>query len=66
MQITVNGKTIEIKEDTSLLDLLESKKLKPNTVVVEFNKEILNKNSFANVQLKNNDVLEIIHFVGGG
>ncbi len=64
--ITVNGKVYDIWEGTSLLSLLENLDIEPGRVAVEHNMEIVNKNDFNDIVLKENDTLEIITFVGGG
>ena len=35
-------------------------------VAIELNREIIDKNRIRNMKLKNNDVIEIVHFIGGG
>ena len=35
-------------------------------VAIELNKKILNKSKIDKIFLKNNDKLEIVHFIGGG
>ena len=65
--LTVNGARREIPESWSLADLLVSLGLDPRLVVIEHNGAILrDRDSFTRVQLARDDVLEIVHFVGGG
>ena len=35
-------------------------------VAIELNKKILNKSKINKIFLKNNDKIEIVHFIGGG
>ena len=35
-------------------------------VLIEFNKEIINKKDIKKIKLKNDDIIEIVHFIGGG
>jgi len=35
-------------------------------VAIELNKEIINKKEIKKIKLENNDVIEIVHFIGGG
>ena len=42
------------------------KEIKIGTIVVEYNGIILDKNKYNEVTIKDNDVIEIISFVGGG
>jgi thiamine biosynthesis protein ThiS len=64
--ITLNGKQRDIPEGQRVSDLLADLELQERLVVVEHNKSILPRNSYADVILEDGDVLEIVHFVGGG
>ena len=66
MRIKVNGKEYSIREGTSILSLLNKLNIDPSRVVVEYNKEIIERNDLGNILLKDKDSLEIITFVGGG
>ena len=61
----VNGKDVEFKEGTTILDILESYKLNKNTVVVEINFNILEEELYSYIA-DEEDIVEIISFVGGG
>jgi thiazole synthase len=64
--VQVNGKSREIAAGLSVGGLLESLGLNPALVVVERNREILARSSHTQVILEGGDVLEFVHFVGGG
>ena len=65
--LTINGARREIPETWSLADLLVSLELDPRLVVIEHNGTILrDRGSFPSVTLARDDILEIVHFVGGG
>ncbi|HLA14973.1 MAG TPA: sulfur carrier protein ThiS [Gemmatimonadaceae bacterium] len=65
--LTINGARREIPETWSLADLLVSLELDPRLVVIEHNGTILrDRDSFPSVTLARDDILEIVHFVGGG
>jgi thiamine biosynthesis protein ThiS len=65
--VTVNGDERLIPLGRTLGDLLREHELDPRMVVVERNREILrDRESFDRLVLENGDVLEIVHFVGGG
>ncbi|WP_031480363.1 sulfur carrier protein ThiS [Maridesulfovibrio frigidus] len=66
MNVTVNGIETEILDQMSVFNLLESKQITADTVVVELNKEIVPSNNFENVMLNDGDHLEVLRFVGGG
>jgi|TARA_B110000881_G_C18412725_1_gene431821 sulfur carrier protein len=65
-KIQLNGRKITIKRKISVLDLLRRYKLDKKKVAIELNGKIINKNSYANKEVKNNDKFEIVHFIGGG
>ena len=66
MKIQLNGESKTISEKTTVHNLLEEHKLQPERVVVELNKEILNKNDFITTFLSEGDSVEVIQFVPGG
>ena len=62
----LNGKSIDLKEDISVEQLLKDYDLNPQKVVVEVNMEILDDEVYSTYLLKNEDTVEVISFVGGG
>jgi thiamine biosynthesis protein ThiS len=65
--LTVNGDPRSVAAGTSLSDLLASLKLDPRLVVIEHNRTILrDRDAYPSIALAAGDVLEIVHFVGGG
>ena len=66
MTIVLNGKKEVLEQQKSIRDLLISKSIDPNTVIVEYNGDIVKREEWANIILKENDVLEVLRFVGGG
>ncbi len=65
MKIKINGEETTTAEGLSLLDLLAEQGFKPESVVVELNAVVVERD-FAAVTLKDGDSLEVLHFVGGG
>jgi sulfur carrier protein len=65
-KIQLNGKKISIKSNFSIKDLLKKYKLTDKKVAIEHNGSIIPKVSYKNKYLKNNDKVEIVHFIGGG
>lgn len=49
-----------------LTDYLASKGIRPETVAVEINLNIIDKNRYAETLLRAGDEVEIVRFVGGG
>jgi thiamine biosynthesis protein ThiS len=66
INITLNGNACALEQPMNILSLLETMKVPPGSVVVERNREILHRNMFDRVILKDGDELELIRFVGGG
>lgn len=64
--VKVNGKDYNFKENTSISDLLQSIGVKKDVVVVEVNLEIIENEMYDNYILKEDDIIEVIRFVGGG
>ena len=67
MELTINGKTVILPEEaTTLSRFLEAKGLNPLMLVVEYNGEILARDTYDAVQLQPGDVLEIVQMMAGG
>ena len=66
IKITVNGKQMTVKFKFSLKNLIDKLKLPLNKVAIEVNREIINKKNINKIILKNNDKIEVVHFIGGG
>jgi len=64
--LQVNGREQVVAAGLTVRGLLEKLELIPATVVVEWNREILDRRRFDEVILNDGDALEIVHFVGGG
>ena len=62
----VNGKDVLFQNNKTVLDLLRDYNLNKDRVVVEINLEILDNEQYENYILREDDVIEIIRFVGGG
>ena len=62
----LNGKTVDVKEEISVEQILKDYDLNPQKVVVEVNMEILDDEVYSTYLLKNEDTVEVISFVGGG
>ncbi|MFT3784592.1 MAG: sulfur carrier protein ThiS [Tepidisphaeraceae bacterium] len=65
MTITVNGQPQEITPGTTVLTLLEARKLPPDKVAIELNRRLLRSEKYT-AELKDGDAIEIVTFVGGG
>mgnify|MGYP001321307001 FL=1 len=65
-KIQLNGKKVVIKTNYSISDLLKKYKLSKKKIAIEHNGVIIPKTNFKNRYLKDNDKIEIVHFIGGG
>ena len=62
----INGKHTKLPEGTTILDYLEQNHYVLAQIAVEHNYVILDKEDYAKVVLKDDDILEIVSFMGGG
>lgn len=66
IRVRVNGEDRELPAGLSVVELLERLDLEPGLVVVERNREILERARYGGVPVEQGDTLELVHFVGGG
>jgi thiamine biosynthesis protein ThiS len=66
IRVTLNGDARDIRAGRSVEALLTELGLHPRLVVVEHNREILDRGRFGEVEVRDGDTLEVVHFVGGG
>ena len=66
IKIKVNGKLRLINEDSSALNVIKNLKIPLKKVAIELNQEIVDKKKLNKINLKKNDKIEIVHFIGGG
>ncbi|MDQ6654047.1 MAG: sulfur carrier protein ThiS [Acidobacteriota bacterium] len=66
MQIQVNGEPRDVDENLSLSELIAGLSLKPEQIAVELNRKVLRRLDWPGTTLRNDDKIEIVHFVGGG
>ena len=66
IKIRVNGKVKSISDNYSVSDLVKNLKIPMKKVAIELNQEIIDKKNISNINLKKNDKIEIVHFIGGG
>jgi len=66
IKIRINGKIKSINQFSRLDKLVYDLNVPINKVAIEHNRKIINKKKIKNIKLKNNDIVEIVHFIGGG
>ena len=62
----VNGTVVSLEKNMSLHDYLTAQKFDLRLVAVELNGKLVPKSAYATVILSDEDLLEIVRFVGGG
>jgi sulfur carrier protein len=66
MQLFVNGEAREVPAGTTVRGLVELLGLTEGPVAVERNREVVPRAEHPTTLLHDADVIEIVHFVGGG
>jgi sulfur carrier protein len=66
MHILINGEKRQIIKQFNLFELLQEFNLPTERVAIELNQQVVRKRDWENIQIKDDDKLEIVHFVGGG
>ena len=66
IKIKVNGKVKSILDNYTVSDLVKNLKIPLKKVAIELNQEIIDKKNINKISLKKNDIIEIVHFIGGG
>ena len=64
--VRLNGRDRNIDIGHTVLTLLAELDLQPGMVVVELNREILERERYADIEVNDGDSFELVHFVGGG
>ena len=66
LEIVLNGDPRRVPGPSTLEGLLAHLGLDPRTVVVEHNRRIVRRPQLGEAELATGDVVELVHFVGGG
>ena len=66
MLVKVNGKFVEIEENSNIENLLEKLDIPKVRVAVELNGEAVSNSELLSKVLSDQDVLEIVRAIGGG
>ena len=67
MYLIVNGHRYDnLEDDMTMSELLDYLKLPAKKIAVERNREIISKSTYNTARLNDGDIMEIIHFIGGG
>ena len=66
MRVYVNGESRELSGTPSLAELITQLDLPAARIAVEVNREVVRRADWSSTMLKEDDRIEIVHFVGGG
>lgn len=66
MKLTVNGEKMDAPDGLTIEGLVAHLKLDEGPVAVERNREVVPRAEHATTRLEDGDVVEVVHFVGGG
>jgi len=66
MNIVVNGNSQIVEDSCTAAQLVESMGISGGRIAMEVNQEIVPRSTYQTYQFQANDVVEIVHAVGGG
>ena len=66
IKIRLNGKIVQIDNNETLQKIVKRLNLPLNKVAIELNKKIIDKKKLDIIKLNKNDIIEVVHFIGGG
>lgn len=66
IKIEVNGKEIEINENSTVQDFIIERKVIGTMFVIEKNLKIVQKNDYLTEKIAEGDKIELVGFFGGG
>ena len=66
ISVQVNGEARSIASARTIADMLREIGIDPRKVAVERNREVVPRSGFDEVEVRDGDSFEIVHFVGGG
>lgn len=62
----VNGEQIQLTKATTLEEFLKEQGYNIQRIAIERNDEIVPRENFYDVMLSDSDIIEVVHFMGGG
>ncbi|MCM3872092.1 MAG: sulfur carrier protein ThiS [Pyrinomonadaceae bacterium] len=66
MNLLINGEDREVADNLALDKLITQLDLTPERIAIELNQNVVRRADWVSTVLKENDRVEIVHFVGGG
>jgi len=66
LRIQVNGQPRNVEDQLNLAELIAILSLKPEQIAIELNQTVIRRGQWQATTLRDDDKVEIVHFVGGG
>jgi thiamine biosynthesis protein ThiS len=66
LRVYVNGEAREFSSPLSLDQLIAELDLPPARIAVELNRTVVRRSEWSTTELRDDDRIEVVHFVGGG
>ncbi len=66
IEIQLNGQIHKFETNLSIEQLLNKLSINKKKVAVELNKSVVPKQKYSSIKIANQDVVEIVTFIGGG
>ena len=66
MNLRINGEDHTVADNLSLSELVIQLNLTPERVAIELNQNVVRRANWPSTVVRENDRVEIVHFVGGG
>ena len=66
MKVFVNGEQKDFGGGITLADLIAQLDLPAARIAIELNRDVVRRSDWGSTMLKDEDRIEIVHFVGGG
>lgn len=66
MKLKFNGKDLDVNNIETLIDLVKDKNLKPEAIAIGCNNQIINRDDWGKIRLKDHDVIDVVMFMMGG
>jgi len=66
IEVVINGKKEKIEEGVTIAQILKQRNIRPEMVAVELNGQVIERDAYASLELKEGDSLEFLFYMAGG
>ncbi|OFV89331.1 MAG: thiamine biosynthesis protein ThiS [Acidobacteria bacterium RBG_16_68_9] len=66
MRVTLNGEPQNLRDHLTVAELVRDLGLNQSRIAVEVNRDVLPRDQYAQHRLCEGDLVEVVHFIGGG